>query len=339
MNSHDSQMTTLTSPHDLLSAIPFVVGFKPEESIILISVRQDSVSMAMRIDFPPALDDAQVEILISHLKRDHADAVLAVFYTQFLNEATEAVIAMVTRAIEAEIMLRESLVVAGDRWRSLLCQDPQCCPLEGSPLPELVDSRIAVEQVALGKPLPFENIDQLVASLSALPEDSEILEEISRIPIIDYQTDPVAQQREGAEAIMDFMADFHADGLCRDKKLIALVLVRLLDLQVRDFALGSVTEETMNNYFNAWRWLMRIAPQGYVAPVATLFAAVAYERGDGALAQRALDRVEADDPEYAMLGLFRQVFSRGWSPDNFAKMRSELHPRICESLFSGNMNV
>lgn len=91
--------------------------------------------------------------------------------------------------------------------------------------------------------------------------------------------------------------------------MIALVLVRLLDLQVRDFALGSVTEETMTHYFNAWRWLMRIAPSGYVAPVATLFAAVAYERGDGALAQRALDRVESDDPEYAMLILFRK-FSR-----------------------------
>lgn len=84
---------------------------------------------------------------------------------------------------------------------------------------------------------------------------------------------------------------------------------------------------------------MRIAPTGYVAPVATLFAAVAYERGDGALAQRALDRVEVEDPDYAMLGLFRQVFSRGWSPDNFAKMRAELHPKICDSLFSCNMNT
>ena len=54
-------MTTLTSPHDLLSAIPFVVGFKPEDSIILISVKEDSVSMAMRIDFPPSLDELQIE--------------------------------------------------------------------------------------------------------------------------------------------------------------------------------------------------------------------------------------------------------------------------------------
>ena len=333
-------MTTLTSPHDLLSAIPFVVGFKPDNSIILISVKEDSVSMAMRIDFPPSLDESQINQLISHLKRDSAEAILAVFYTPSFDPESQAVISQLMKAFdEHHLTLRESLVVTNNRWRSLLCDDRGCCPEEGSPLPELQNSRIAVEQVALGKPLPFENMDELVASLSALPEDQELLLHISEITPIDYQSDPTPAQREGAEAVIDFMADFQADGLCRDKKLMALVLVRLLDLQVRDFALGSVTEETMTNYFNAWRWLMRIAPKGYVAPVATLFAAVAYERGDGALAQRALDRVEADDPEYAMLGLFRQVFSRGWSPDNFAKMRSELHPRICDSLFSGNMNA
>ena len=333
-------MTTLTSPHDLLSAIPFVVGFKPDNSIILISVKEDSVSMAMRIDFPPSLDESQINQLISHLKRDSAEAILAVFYTPSFGPESQAVISQLMKAFdEHHLTLRESLVVTSNRWRSLLCDDRGCCPEEGSPLPELQNSRIAVEQVALGKPLPFENMDELVASLSALPEDQELLLHIFEITPIDYQSDPTSAQREGAEAVIDFMADFQADGLCRDKKLMALVLVRLLDLQVRDFALGSVTEETMTNYFNAWRWLMRIAPKGYVAPVATLFAAVAYERGDGALAQRALDRVEADDPEYAMLGLFRQVFSRGWSPDNFAKMRSELHPRICDSLFSGNMNA
>ena len=333
-------MTTLTSPHDLLSAIPFVVGFKPDDSIILISVKADSVSMAMRIDFPPSLDDEQIALLISHLKRDRADAVLAVFYLPAISHEASLVIDSLSSAIESDGMqLRESLVVTNNRWRSLLCSDQSCCPEEGSPLPDIYQSRIAVEQVALGKPLPFENLDELVSSLSPLPEDVELCEQIALIPTIDYEDDPRPLQREGAEAVIDFMADFQAEGLCRDKKLIALVLVRLLDLQVRDFALGSVTEETMTHYFNAWRWLMRIAPSGYVAPVATLFAAVAYERGDGALAQRAIDRVESDDPEYAMLILFRKVFSRAWSPDNFAAMRAELHPKICESLFSGSMNT
>ena len=123
-------MTTLTSPHDLLSAIPFVVGFKPDDSIILISVKADSVSMAMRIDFPPSLDDDQIELLISHLKKDRAEAVLAVFYLPAISQEASLVIDSLSSAIESDGMqLRESLVVTNNRWRSLLCSDQSCCPL------------------------------------------------------------------------------------------------------------------------------------------------------------------------------------------------------------------
>lgn len=333
-------MTTLTSPHDLLAAIPFLVGFKPEDSIVLMSIKDDSIFMALRIDFPDSLDPEQIDTLVSHLQRDDADAAIAVYYIPESSSDADLLIKTITDAIdEKNIPLRESLIVHANRWRSLICEDLECCPPEGSPLPELDQSRIAAEQVALGKPVPFENINQLVNSISALEPDQELLNLMNEIREIDYESDPVPLQRQGAEAITDFIADFAADGLCRDKKLLALVLVRLLDLQVRDFALGSVTDETSDTYFSAWRWLLRVAPEGYVAPVATLFAAVAYERGDGAIAHRALDRAEVDNPDYAMTGLLRQVFSAGWSPKSFAAMRAELHPKICDALFSGTMSA
>lgn len=333
-------MTTLTSPHDLLAAIPFLVGFKPEDSIVLMSIKDDSIFMALRIDFPDSLDPEQIDTLISHLQRDDAEAAIAVYYIPESSTDADLLIKTITDAIdERKILLRESLIVHADRWRSLICEDNECCPPEGSPLPALDNSRIAAEQVALGKPVPFENINQLIDSISSLEPDKELLDYINSIPEIDYERDSVPLQRQGAEAITDFIADFAADGLCRDKKLLALVLVRLLDLQVRDFALGSVSDDTSETYFSAWRWLLRVAPEGYVAPVATIFAAIAYERGDGAIAHRALDRAEIDNPEYAMTGLLRQVFSAGWSPQSFAAMRAELHPKICDALFSGTMSA
>ena len=173
---------------------------------------------------------------------------------------------------------------------------------------------------------------------SPLPEDSLLLAELSKVCEIDYEKDPAPFQRQGAEAVIDFIADFAADGLVRDKRLVALVLTRLKDLQVRDFALGSVTAERLELYFNAWRWLLRCAPKGFIAPVANLLAAVAYERGDSALAHKALDRAIEDDPDYAMTGLLRQVFSSRWPTGTFAVMRQELHPRICDAIFSGSIN-
>jgi hypothetical protein len=38
-------MTILTSPHDLLAAVPFLMGFQPEESLIILGIKsEDSIS-------------------------------------------------------------------------------------------------------------------------------------------------------------------------------------------------------------------------------------------------------------------------------------------------------
>ena len=332
-------MTTLTSPHDLLTAIPFLVGFKPTDSIVLISLKEDAINLAMRIDFPEEISELEIANLSRHLMRNDADSVIVVFYLPDYADADSPIVEKLSHKFASlPIQLKESLVVHKDRWRSLICNDLECCPENGNALPDIENSRVAAEQVAMGKPLPFENVSALNESISALGADGDLLSLIGNVSRINYQNNPVMQQRQGAEAVIDFIADFAADGVCRDKKLIALVLVRLQDLQVRDFALGSVSNETLDIYFNAWRWLLRNAPLGYVAPVANLFAAVAYERGDGALAHRALDRAESDEPGYAMTPLLRKVFTSGWSPSTFAAMRSELHPRICDAIFSGSIN-
>ena len=85
-------MTTLTSPHDLLAAIPFLVGFKPEDSIVLLTLKDDSIAMAMRIDFPETLDSEQVEVIMDHLQSNESQAVIAVYYIPETSTASSEVI-------------------------------------------------------------------------------------------------------------------------------------------------------------------------------------------------------------------------------------------------------
>ena len=65
-------MPTLTSAHDLITAVPFLLGFHPTESIVLIAVKADSIGLAMRIDLPPTLDSDAIELLAHHFLRDEA---------------------------------------------------------------------------------------------------------------------------------------------------------------------------------------------------------------------------------------------------------------------------
>jgi hypothetical protein len=100
--------------------------------------------------------------------------------------------------------------------------------------------------------------------------------------------------------------------------------------------MGICNEENFDSLWALWRWMMRIAPQGYVAPVATLFAVASYERGDGTLAQRALERTFDDDPSYPLARLLRRSFAAGWPPSSFSTMRAELHPKVVAKLFGNS---
>ena len=328
-------MTTLTTPHDLLAAVPFLVGYQPENSLVLIGLKDDLVGMAMRVDFPTDFDSEQIDNLVAHLERDQSESALLVAYLPDQILDCESLLEAIKDALSIRnINLREAIVVKAGRWRSSICADSECCPIEGNPLPVLSDSRIAAEQVALGNPLPFQDLNELVESISHISADPDLLEVINSVPTIDYDDDPKLLHREGAEAVMDLVNEFETGGISKNQELIALVLVRLHDLQVRDFALGSICSENIDLYWNLWRWLLRIAPSGYIAPVATLFAATSYEKGEGALAQRALDRAQSDDDKYPLAKLLRQVFNAGWPPETFATMRADLHPKICDALFS-----
>ena len=60
-----------------------------------------------------------------------------------------------------------------------------------------------------------------------------------------------------------------------------------------------------------WTDLVRRAQPGYVAAPACLLAFTAWQGGDGALANIALDRALADDPDYSMALLLRDVLDAG----------------------------
>ena len=329
-------MTTVKTPHDLLAAVPFLIGYHPTDSLVLISVKSDSLEMAMRIDFPKNPPEGSYQLLASHLKRDNSEGALIVAYEPADSLAGPEVLHNVADAVASlDIPIRELMLVRNNHWRSLLCSDDKCCPPEGNQIEEFVNSRIAAEQVASGKVLPFSDSEGLTHSISA----TILAKDINwNAQVVGFRVDPDANnlnelQRDGAESIL-LLADFYSqNGFCKDYDLMARVLGRLSDIQVRDFALGCHSDQTINSYWAMWRDLLRIAPPKFVAPVASVFASIAYENGEGALAHRALDRAIEDDPEYSLARLLRRVFSSGWPPSGFAQLRSELHPRVTATIF------
>ena len=76
---------------------------------------------------------------------------------------------------------------------------------------------------------------------------------------------------------------------------------------------------TPDAHLQLWTDVTRRAQPGYVAAPAALLAFVAWQSGDGALANVALDRALADDPRYSMALLLRQVITAG-APPSLARL-------------------
>ncbi len=167
-----------------------------------------------------------------------------------------------------------------------------------------------------------------------------LIESMSEISEIDYQGKDVKErQREGALAINDLLNRYDYEGESVSQGLVALVLVRLKDLQVRDYAMGIVSPANIDLMYELWQWLSRTSPVGYLAPVSTLHAEIAYEKGELDVAYYALDRALADEPSYGLAKLLRRTFAAGWPAASFVTMRAELHPKICAALFEVAVQV
>lgn len=302
--------------------------------------------MAMRVDYPnvEAVDSTDAfDALVYHLVREGAEGALVVAYVPNGRSDGEKILESISLALtRAEIPIRESLLITNGRWRSVLCGDEECCPVQGNELPEISSSRVAVEQVADGRPMPYGNREGMADSIAPLPlaSDPDFIAAVEQSRIDPDSDQLQSAQRIGALAVLDLASRFIAGTLGRDiaddQKLSSQVLGSLCDIQVRDFALGSHDEISIEIYWTLWRYLVRIAPAGFVAPVASLLAALSYEKGEGALAQRCLDRALADDPSYSLAALLRRVFSAGWPPESFGAMRRDLHPKVCAGIFDSN---
>jgi hypothetical protein len=328
-------MTTLTSPHDLLAAIPFLIGYHPENSLVLVALKDDNVGMAMRVDMPTDIAPESYDLLASHFQREAADAALIVAYVDSESDPEAVLINTSAALLRAGISIKESLIVSDGRYRSMLCHDSECCPPLGSPIPDIDSSRIAAEHVIAGHPMPFANVSGLVQSIAALPSAMEESwqSEVRTFWIESDSENLIDLQRDGATAVIDLAGEYVQGRGAEDRELVARVIGRISDIQVRDYALGSHNDETADAYWQMWRELLLIAPRGFVAPIASIFAALAYERGEGALAHKALDRALADDERYSLALLLRRVFTAGWPPQSFSAMRAQLHPKVVAAIF------
>jgi hypothetical protein len=122
----------------------------------------------------------------------------------------------------------------------------------------------------------------------------------------------------GLQAVADAIAGYRAGEHIGPQQAAWLTVV-LRDLRVRDDAWSRMDPGELEAHLRLWTDLTRLARPGYIAAPASLLAFVAWQSGNGALANVALDRALADDPDYSMAMLLRQAVDSG-APPSLARL-------------------
>lgn len=345
----DPMVLTLRSPADVLEAVPYLLGFQPADSLVVLGLRgpRRRLGVTVRLDLVGATEvHAVAAHLTGALRADRSAEVILVAYGSE-PDPDPLVRALRERLVAANVSVSEALRVVGGRWTSYLCANPGCCPPQGTPVPDRVDApgRVGAAAVLAGRQVltdratlaatlaPVVGVERaaMTAALDRELERRAAVEGPRAQPTYALGTVELVRARLGSA-----LEDRTAPALSTDDA--ARLIVGMHDVAARDACLDGFpaiardigTERPALELPAAlrpgagplWAELMRRAVRpGLVAPVATLFAWNAYiHHGGGASMTIALERALDDVPDYVMAQGLLALLGGGVMPSQFAGM-------------------
>ncbi len=301
-----------------------VIGTEPGTALVRITLRYDVPDPRH-----PRLAAALAEHAVSLLAAQGVTTAVAAGY------GTDAAVSPVAaalreRAAAAGIAMTELLRADNGRYWSFICRDPECCPPEGTPF-DVTDhpaaralrdagGRVLADRDALAATVAAAGGQQGAAMRRAtrqyVAQAAKCAARLDRAGM--HVAVPRLMAAVGQVAVLDAIRRYRAGGLVPAEHA-ALLTVALRQVRVRDDAWARMDPGHRGAHLRLWTDLTRLARPGYVAAPASLLAFCAWQAGDGALANVALDRALADNARYSMALLLREALDAG-APPSMARL-------------------
>ncbi len=338
--THTAQLPVIRTEAALVACCAPMLGFEPDESVVAfiqgvpgrgsspVLARADLGDGRDVPDRAQALAESIVRIggdevhLVAWIRSTPDDAARRdLIATAFIAELRRL---LARRSVPVNAALATNGRVAWDQ-----CADPSCCqdaaPLD---LDELTTTRAEFAYAGFA---PLGSREDLAVCLAADPQRCE---QVARL---------VAASR--APRTRDAWRRAQVRDVCRvlvptdvpaarvrpvrrpatpqlTERVCARILLALADAGIRD----AVLLQLVRSHAPAGQWavsidrlsdLVRSAPPGQGAGAASLLAAAAWLRGNGALARVALEAAVRHDPEYRLAALLGAVIEAGLDPERW----------------------
>jgi hypothetical protein len=341
MTPSESTQLTVRDPANLLASVPYMLGFAPDphSSLVFLALTGARVTLAARLDLPTPADpvtpfhEAFVHTAAVFTAHGATGVILAGYGS---SERVEPAVHDASTALESTgITVHSALRVADGRYYQIRCDDPACCPSEGTPFDpsSTVTAATAVHAGVVALPNRQALADTIApvtgaartAMTAATIRACHLLQTLSDTDTdTDAVTHPAGNSR-GTEVtplaralsstaeryLADARADYAAGRSASDDD--AALITVLLDVPtVRDTAARQTSGDSWQ--ISMWTDLVRRAEPTFTASPACLLALCALRAGNGALAAIAVRRGLDTDPDCRLAQLLDQALAAGIDP-------------------------
>jgi len=321
---------SLRSPIDLAAAIPYLFGFHPVDSVVVLGLRAATVVFQARVDLPEPGDVVpHARRLATIVARQRVTRALVTGY------GTEEAVAASLRTIRTELLRRridvpEVLRIADGRYFSYTCREPSCCDPAGTPFDPTVTAVAATATVAgltaagsreeiRDRIEPVRGAAAVAATRAAALRADMRLCALLASP--DGRPDREVLVGAGTAAVDAAILSWSSGGGLDDDQVAWLGLL-LVNTAVRDHAWERAGRDHAL-HADLWTEVVRRVEPDLAAAPATLLAYAAWRDGGGAMVSMALERALRADPAYPMAHYLLTAVEQGMSPEEYARLAAE----------------
>lgn len=296
---------TLRGPATLIASTPHLIGFMPKDSVVAVWLKDGTILVTQRADLKPCLDDPHG--FFAPMRKHQPDEVILMFWDADTSDFDGMV--SFTEYAKADVTVRDSLWVKGDRWGSLECADSECCPPSGRP----IDWNEG-DEVAGVSPEPVSHRETLIDECK--PAGTEHMKPLDPHGIEGWRDKAIDRVIR-----MWLDRDDYAD------KTLVKVGRSLHDIRVRDSILWMTADLTPEEKREAYHLISKVCRLMHpldAAPALSVAAILAWTSGDGARGNIACDFALRCDSDYSLAQLVSVSLAAGLPPQAWIESMSAL---------------